>query len=287
MPEWITSWWTTAILWLRAFPGTNSTDPSGPKLAGRASACSPSTRSSGTSSPSIPRRTPSPTSESLRDSGHRLAVAADDIEKFGGWPGTREWVYERGWLDDFIAAMKGMEEEGGVRLATFSQALAELPSGGLAYLPSSSYREMEEWSLPTAGLPPPGGVEGGVWARSAFPPGGRPPGSGLPLAEFPGEVLRVQPDAQEGLALSKLCRERGDPKEARQALGAAQCNDVYWHGVFGGLYLRHLRDTVWQKLAEAEGRLREGEGLVVWSRWTWTWTATKKSGSTRPTSPPW
>jgi alpha-amylase len=55
----------------------------------------------------------------LRASGRRLAVAADDIEKFGGWPGTKEWVYERGWMDDFIRTMKGMEESGEIRLATF------------------------------------------------------------------------------------------------------------------------------------------------------------------------
>jgi alpha-amylase len=65
------------------------------------------------------------------------------------------------------------------------------------------------------------------------------------------------------MALSSLCRSRGNPQEARRALGRAQCNDAYWHGVFGGLYLRHIRDTVWRDLAEAEGRLREGEG-VAW-----------------------
>src|SRR2546422_9178916 len=43
------------------------------------------------------------------------------------------------------------------------------------------------------------------------------------------------------LALSTLSRRRGDPPEARRAIGRAQCNDAYWHGVFGGLYLPHLR----------------------------------------------
>jgi alpha-amylase len=66
---------------------------------------------------------------------------------------------------------------------------------------------------------------------------------------------------KKALALSSLCRTRGDPKEARRALGEAQCNDAYWHGVFGGLYLRHLRDSIWQRLSEAEGRLRAGEAL--------------------------
>lgn len=33
--------------------------------------------------------------------------------------------------------------------------------------------------------------------------------------------------------------------------------------MFGGLYLKHLRDAVWQNLAEAERILRAGEGLAV------------------------
>jgi len=65
------------------------------------------------------------------------------------------------------------------------------------------------------------------------------------------------------LALSALCRERGDPPAARRAIGRAQCNDAYWHGVFGGLYLPHLRAAIWRNLALAEGELRRGEGLAV------------------------
>ena len=42
----------------------------------------------------IPFRPPEETAEylrALRAEGHQLAVLADDGEKFGGWPGTREW----------------------------------------------------------------------------------------------------------------------------------------------------------------------------------------------------
>jgi hypothetical protein len=63
------------------------------------------------------------------------------------------------------------------------------------------------------------------------------------------------------VALSMLCRERGDPMVARRAIGRAQCNDAYWHGVFGGLYLPHLRDAIWSELATAEAVLRRGESL--------------------------
>ena len=65
------------------------------------------------------------------------------------------------------------------------------------------------------------------------------------------------------LALSTLCRERGDPPAARRSIGRAQCNDAYWHGVFGGLYLPHLRAAIWRNLAEAEQVLRRGEPLAA------------------------
>jgi alpha-amylase len=36
-----------------------------------------------------------------------------------------------------------------------------------------------------------------------------------------------------------------------------------WHGVFGGLYLPHLRQAIWLNLARAEGELRVGERLTA------------------------
>jgi hypothetical protein len=84
----------------------------------------------------------------LRAQGKRLAVLADDGEKFGGWPGTREWVYDSGWLNRFFGAMRSVIDSGEVMLSRFDDALAHVPSGGLAYLPTASYREMEGWSLP-------------------------------------------------------------------------------------------------------------------------------------------
>jgi len=40
--------------------------------------------------------------------------------------------------------------------------------------------------------------------------------------------------------------------KARQELYKGQANDAYWHGVFGGLYLNHLRSAVYSHLIEAE-----------------------------------
>jgi alpha-amylase len=43
---------------------------------------------------------------------------------------------------------------------------------------------------------------------------------------------------------------------------AAQCNDAYWHGVFGGLYAPHLRSALLRNLIRAEVLLDKVEGLT-------------------------
>ena len=212
----------------------------------------------------IPFRPPEETAgylHELRADGHRLAVLADDGEKFGGWPGTKEWVYERGWLDRFMDVLGGQVEQGAVRLSRLDEALVEVPSSGIAYLPTASYTEMESWSLPPdaalrlARLRRDLGED-----RVAGPDGALVRGAHWRnfLAKYP-ESNRMHKKMQ---ALSALCRRRGNPPDARRAIGRAQCNDAYWHGVFGGLYLPHLRDAIWRELARAEGELRRGKGLA-------------------------
>ena len=41
----------------------------------------------------------------------------------------------------------------------------------------------------------------------------------------------------------------------RELLYRAQANDAYWHGLFGGLYLPHLRRAVYNAVVELEGEL--------------------------------
>jgi alpha-amylase len=189
-------------------------------------------------------------------------VLADDGEKFGGWPGTKAGVYEHGWLTQFLEAMGALIAAGEIRLTTLTTALAEVPSGGLAYLPTASYREMEAWALPPDAATRLARLEGELgFDRLAGPDGALVRGAHWRnfLVRYP-EANRMHKKAQ---ALSALCRSRGDPAAARRAIGRAQCNDAYWHGVFGGLYLPHLRRAIWHHLALAEGELRRGEPLGV------------------------
>jgi alpha-amylase len=212
----------------------------------------------------IPFRPPEETAaylRGLRERGHRLAVLADDAEKFGGWPGTKEWVYQRGWLDQFTGAIRGLVERGEVRLSTFTEALREVPSGGLAYLPTASYREMESWSLPPDAALRLARLERDLGEERLNGPDGALV-RGAHWRNFLVKYSESNRMHKKMVALSALCRRAGDPPEARRAIGRAQCNDAYWHGVFGGLYLPHLREAVWRNLSEAEGRLRHGEALA-------------------------
>ncbi|HEX3927468.1 MAG TPA: alpha-amylase/4-alpha-glucanotransferase domain-containing protein [Gemmatimonadales bacterium] len=213
----------------------------------------------------VPFRPPAELAEyfrTLRSEGADVAILADDGEKFGGWPGTRKWVYDDGWMNAFAGTLRELRDRGEIALTRFEDALERTPSGGLAYLPSASYREMEGWSLP----PDPARALLRLerdWgdARLAGAEGGLLRGGHWRhfLAKYP-ESNRMH---KAMLALSALSRDRGDPAEARRAIGRAQCNDAYWHGVFGGLYLPHLRSAIWTELARAEAVLRAGEAPAV------------------------
>jgi len=212
----------------------------------------------------IPFRPPEETAEylrQLRGAGHGLAVMADDGEKFGGWPGTKEWVYGEKWLERFMGTIGELVEGGEVVLSRLDEALVAVPSGGLAYLPTASYREMESWSLPPDGALRLTRLERDVGeTRVAGADGALL--RGAHWRNFLVKYSESNRMHKKMMALSALARRHGDPPAVRRAIGRAQCNDAYWHGVFGGLYLPHLRDAVWRNLAEAEAALRQGEGLA-------------------------
>ena len=181
-----------------------------------------------------------------------IAVMTDDAEKFGGWPGTHDWVYRRGWLKRFLEALQ--ENADWLDLGTFNQVLDDPPLGRV-YLPTASYTEMTEWALP---------VETGI----AFE-GARARAENLPFGEelrpflrggFWRNFLVKYPEAntlhKKMLRVSEkvhaLPGRSRQSAAALQALWRGQCNDAYWHGVFGGLYLPHLRHAVFHHLIQAE-----------------------------------
>ncbi|MCG3175500.1 MAG: Alpha-amylase 1 [Candidatus Omnitrophica bacterium] len=156
----------------------------------------------------------------------RPAVFADDLEKFGLWPGTHRWVYAERWLDRFFEKLG----KSGVRTVTLRQAHEENADSAVeVHLEHGSYPEMMDWS-------------GGDF-RNFFD---RYTESAYMRDRMIGVSEAVQAAGEEG---------RQDParlREASRSLYRAQCNCAYWHGVFGGLYLHHLRSAVFENLIAAE-----------------------------------
>lgn len=184
----------------------------------------------------------------------RAAIFADDGEKFGLWPYTYHSVYEEGWLERFFQLIgKNLDWIEPLPLGAYLNHSKPL---GRIYLSCSSYMEMDEWSLPTEAMVDYGKVverlkespegdhtrrfiKGGFW-RNFF-------------AKYPESndlhkrVLHLR---------EKIGNEKRGPapqdRDPLHYLYRAECNDAYWHGVFGGLYLPHLRQAIYENLIKAE-----------------------------------
>ncbi len=190
-----------------------------------------------------------------RRCGQDLLVFADDGEKLGGWPGTHRHCYQEEWLERFFVALE--QSAGWLHTDTPSQYLNRHVPRGRIYIPSASYPEMEDWSLPpatqqavrnTREAAAKAGLESrfvrmGHWRGFLA----RYPESGLMQQRstgISGRVHALPPGPRRDRALDQLWR--------------GQCNCPYWHGVFGGIYLYHIRQATYGHLVAAE-RLAAGD----------------------------
>ena len=193
----------------------------------------------------------------LRDAGDRhpgsLIAMGDDGEKFGGWPTTYLHCWENGWVDRFFARLEAEAHW----LATTHPGTwrREHPPEGLVYLPSASYMEMGEWSLP------PKQQQQFERAREIL---GNYGGSGFELFLRGGHWRNFLVRYPEVNLLHKrasiLSREahRQQNDAALEHVWQAQCNCPFWHGVFGGVYLEHIRHANFGHLAAADALLTPG-----------------------------
>ncbi len=222
----------------------------------------------------IPFREPEETLRILSEGRERAGQAAplfamgDDCEKFGVWPGTYDHCYKNGWLERFLTAIESAADW--VETTTLSDYLAAHPPLGRIYLPTASYPEMMEWALPTAAS---------VQFKACLEESDRTPAPERFRRFLRGGLwrnfLRKYPEANQVhklmLQVSRRWHTAGQASaagadrsralaEAETHLLAAQCNDAYWHGVFGGLYAPHLRSALLSHLIQAESLLDRIEG---------------------------
>lgn len=158
------------------------------------------------------------------ENGDRLLLIVSDAEKFGEWT-SPDWAEK--WLREFFSYVLS---DSSIAMVTPSDYLDEHGVRGLTYIPSASYDKMLEWS--------------GGYFKNFF----------LKYVEanlMHKKMLRVGKLLEENLS-----------DEALTFYLRGQCNDAYWHGLFGGIYLTNLRQAVYENLIKAERIAFKGKGRV-------------------------
>ena len=185
------------------------------------------------------------------EDGARVGMMGDDGEKFGAWPTTWEHCWGEGrWVERFFAALEDNAEW--LHTTTPSAWLAEHRPIGRVYIPTGSYAEMGEWALPAgenrtfaavlhaaqaAGRPEARWLRGAFWRNFQI--------KYREINDLHKQMLRTSdkvaamaPGSTRDIALDHLYR--------------GQSNDCYWHGLFGGIYISHMRLATYEHLIAAE-----------------------------------
>jgi len=188
-----------------------------------------------------------------------LVTLFDDGEKFGSWPWTYDWIYNKGWLKKFFSLL--LKNHKTVETITSSEALKKFKPKGLIYLPTSSYPEMDEWTMePQEFLyykelkdrlkKYPDYKKLRNYLRAGF------------FRNFFVKYPRANYMHKKMLYLSgnihkrtRQCLVPTEDKNILKNLYKAQCNCGYWHGLFGGFYLGHIRGAIYENLIKAEKEL--------------------------------
>ena len=193
--------------------------------------------------------------ERSADEGRAAAIYFDDIEKFGIWPETHEWVYGRGWLEQFVRLVLASQK---IVTGTFQDFHETHRTRGIVYLPTTSYIEMNEWTLPAPAAERFAALvkqekdlnrfdehkpflRGGMWKNFL---------SRYPEANWMHKRMVALSKRVDAVAATPAEKE-----SLRSLLYMAQANDAYWHGLFGGVYLPHLRRGIYRSLVLLEARL--------------------------------
>ncbi len=150
------------------------------------------------------------------ESGSRYLLWGSDAEKFGEWkdPGWARW-----WLNDFFTKLRDRRHE--ITTIHPSEYLEKYGVRGLLYPPPGSYDKMLEWS-------------GGYFRNFLI-------------------KYRESNNLHKKMLLVRAkLKEAGAGADAWRYYHLGQCNDAYWHGLFGGIYLTHLRQALYENFIKAE-----------------------------------
>ncbi|MFX1417974.1 MAG: alpha-amylase/4-alpha-glucanotransferase domain-containing protein [Promethearchaeota archaeon] len=220
------------------------------------------------------------------EAGDRVALLISDAEKMGVWGTTHQICYVdgQGHQDGdngkpFIPAFfEQIRTNTWIKSITLTEYMDRFPAKSLVYLPTASYDKMEEWVLPTEirknfkkirkSLKEDDEkketyqfLRGGFWRYFLvkYPESNNMHKKMLyvrdKLISIEENLLNIHNEQLISVILKKIV-------EAWDEIYKAQCNDCYWHGLFGGVYLQFLRFSVYTHLINAENIIDEINVLI-------------------------
>ena len=163
-------------------------------------------------------------------------VFSDDGEKFGFWPHTYDWVYNRRWLDKFFSELINNSDT--ITTVLSEDLFSSVKVKKITNIPSASYSEMEKW------------------ADGDF-------------SNFFVKYPQINFMHKRMLNLSKRINQKSSLdcdkqkiEHAKNHLHKSQAGCAYWHGVFGGVYLNHLREGVYRHIIKAENIIEDKKDIL-------------------------
>ncbi len=216
--------------------------------------------------------------------GDRCVLFISDAEKMGVWGTTHEICYVLGHDEGdegkpFIPAFfEQIRNNTWIKSITLSEYMDQFPAKSLVYLPTASYDKMEEWVLPTEirknfkrirkSLKDDEEkketyqfLRGGFWRYFLvkYPESNNMHKKMLYVRE---KLIRAEErliEVDDEVLIPKILDKIN---EAWDEIYKSQCNDCYWHGLFGGVYLQFLRFSVFTHLINAEKLIDEINTLI-------------------------
>ncbi|MFX1384205.1 MAG: alpha-amylase/4-alpha-glucanotransferase domain-containing protein [Promethearchaeota archaeon] len=225
--------------------------------------------------------------EAADENGDRVALMISDAEKMGVWGTTHQICYIEGYGHQegdngkpFIPAfLKQVENNKWIKSITPSEYIEQFPAKNLVYLPTASYDKMEEWVLPTDVRKKFSHIieftkkyktwkeayqflKGGFWRYFLvkYPESNNMHKKMLHVRQ---KLLDLESKIKKLKDLTLISTLKPKVLEAWDEIYKGQCNDCYWHGMFGGVYLQFLRFSVYTHLINAEKLIDEMNGLIV------------------------
>jgi len=138
-----------------------------------------------------------------------------DAEKFGEWKDP-EWA--QSWLSSFFDEIAQRRD---VKMVTPTEYLSNVKPRGIMYLVPGSYDKMMQWSQGN-------------------------------FRNFLVKYVESNHMHKRLIWAKKKLKALKAPDEAWNHYLLAQCNDAYWHGLFGGIYITHLRQAIYENIIKAE-----------------------------------